>query len=93
MCHKVVWVWVGLLVCWLLVATVGQALTDRAFMVALGAVMVGTTYASVRGPAWLAALRMGRMIERAQARGQSSSAADAVDLRLYRRSRDRGQAS
>ncbi|QOC89894.1 hypothetical protein [Micromonospora craniellae] len=53
------------LACWLLVATVGQLLADRVFLVVLGAVMVVTVYVWVR--CTLKAVERQRSPERHQA--------------------------
>lgn len=44
-------------------ATAGKHLAERTYMLALGATMVATVVVSLRGPAWLEALRLGRLIE------------------------------
>jgi hypothetical protein len=56
----------GLAACWVLLATVGHAVPDRLFMLLLGATMVLSTSAAVRGPEWWAAYRLGREVERSR---------------------------
>lgn len=82
MCGTKLWSWV--LVSWVLVAALGQHMSDRTFLMAFGAVLVATTYASLRGPSWLEALRTGRQIERQRQQPPALSDDDTVDLTLYR---------
>lgn len=79
----------GVLLCWLAVATVGQwHLSDRAFVLAVGGVMVITQYVLQRRVAVLLdVLRLGRMMERRRATQERRAAqvdAPTLDLTLYR---------
>lgn len=76
--HKIVFA--GVALSWLLVATVGMRhLTDRAFLVVLGGVMVVTMHVLQRGSVLLEVLRLGRAIERERARSRRASQRLLID--------------
>lgn len=54
----------GLVVCWFLLGTLGDAMSDRDFLLALGLTVSVSTYVAVRGPAWYSAYRIGRLVDR-----------------------------
>lgn len=54
----------GLVICWALLATVGDRMPEHTFLVALGLTVSVSTYVAVRGPAWYAAYRIGRLVDR-----------------------------
>ncbi|MBC9001311.1 MULTISPECIES: hypothetical protein [Micromonospora] len=80
----------GVLVAWMLVATVGaRYLSDRAFVLAVSAVMVVTLQVAQRPAVLLEVLRLGEWIgwRRAQASRRSLVDSPTVDLSQYRQQR------
>ncbi|WP_435585836.1 hypothetical protein [Micromonospora aurantiaca (nom. illeg.)] len=80
----------AVLTAWLLVASVGvRYLSDRAFVLAVGAVMVATLHIAQRPAVLLEVLRLGELIgwRRAQAARRAQVDAPTVDLSQYRQQR------
>lgn len=54
----------GVVICWVLLATAGNRMSERMFLIALGLTVSVSTYVAVRGPAWYSAYRIGRLVDR-----------------------------